>query len=357
MPWLVGAWMALIALDLLDEKSPARSLAAVAIAAASGAVLHWRRTNPPVALIASLVLAVPYHLLVPQAVIPIPAMVALWALTLARPPRVSLIGLAGLLTVCSLNFVTASLDDSLFTFALAVIVWALAEVVRSRRGAIVQNAERAVRLEQDRIARELHDVIAHSVTVMVVQAGAADEVFESRPDEARQALRSIADVGRATLAELRRLLNVVRPTDDTPSAPQPGMARVDELAAVARSAGLDVTVTQEGEPTTLPVGVDLSAYRIVQEALTNTLRHGNATRAAVAVRYGPDAVDIDVVDDGRGTTGRPPDRDGRGLIGMRQRAAVLGGTVETGPTGRGGFRVRARLPLNGSPTPARDGWQ
>ena len=97
-------------------------------------------------------------------------------------------------------------------------------------------------------------------------------------------------------------------------------------------------MTQEGEPTTLPVGVDLSAYRIVQEALTNTLRHGNATRAAVAVRYGPDAVDIDVVDDGRGTTGRPPDRDGRGLIGMRQRAAVLGGTVETGPTGRGGFR-------------------
>ena len=121
-------------------------------------------------------------------------------------------------------------------------------------------------------------------------------------------MRSIADVGRATLAELRRLLNVVRPTDDTPSAPQPGLARIDELAAVARSAGLDVTVTQEGEPTTLPAGVDVSAYRIVQEALTNTLRHGNATRADVTVRYGPDAVDIDVVDDGRGTAGRRPDR-------------------------------------------------
>ena len=355
VPWLVGAWMVLIALDLLDEKSPARLLAAVATAAASGAVLQWRRTDPPVALIASLVLAVPYHLLVPQAVIPIPAMVALWSLTLARPPRVSLIGLAGLLTVCSLNFATASLDDSLFTIALAVIVWALAEVVRSRRAAIVQNAERAVRLEQDRIARELHDVIAHSVTVMVVQAGAAGEVFESRPDDAREALRSIADVGRATLAELRRLLNVVRPTDDTPSAPQPGLARVDELAAVARNAGLDVTITQEGEPNTLPVGVDVSAYRIVQEALTNTLRHANATRAIVTVRYGPDAVDIDVVDDGRGATGHRPDRDGRGLVGMRQRAAVLGGTVETGPTGHGGFRVRARLPLNGSPTPVRDG--
>ena len=282
-------------------------------------------------------------------------MVAIWALTLARPPRVSLVGLAGLLAVCSLNFATAPLDDTLFTIALAVSVWALAEVVRSRRAAIVQNAERAVRLEQDRIARELHDVIAHSVTVMVVQASAADEVFETRPDEAREAMRSIADVGRATLSELRRLLNVVRPTDEAPAAPQPGMSRVDELAAVARSAGLDVTVTQEGQPTILPAGVDVSAYRIVQEALTNTLRHGNATRADVTVRYSPDLVDIDVVDDGQGSASRPPDGHGRGLVGMRQRAAVLGGTVETGRAAEGGFRVHARLPVNGSAGPARDG--
>lgn len=354
VPWLVGAWMALVALDLLADESAARNIVAMSLAVASGVVLHWRRINPPAVLIASLAVAVPYHLLVTEAVIPIPAMVALWSVTLARPPRVSLLGLAGLLAVCSLNFATASLDDSLFTIAVAVIVWALAEVVRSRRAAIVQNAERAVRLEQDRIARELHDVIAHSVTVMVVQAGAADEVFESRPDEARQALRSIADVGRATLAELRRLLNVVQPTDGTPSAPQPGLARIDELAAVARGAGLVVTVTEEGERTSLPVGVDVSAYRIVQEALTNTLRHANATRADVTVQYGLDAVAIDVVDDGRGATGHHPDRDGRGLVGMLQRAAVLGGTVETGPTEHGGFRVRARLPVNGSPTSGRD---
>jgi signal transduction histidine kinase len=347
--------MTLTALDTLEGESPARRLGAVVLAAASGAVLHWRRANPVAVLIVSLVLAVPYHLLVPEAVIPIAAMVSIWALTLARPPRVSLVGLAGLLAVCSLNFAATSLDDALFTIALAVSVWALAEVVRSRRAAIVQNAERAVRLEQDRIARELHDVIAHSVTVMVVQASAADEVFETRPDEARDAMRSIAEVGRATLSELRRLLNVVRPTDETPAAPQPGMSRVDELAAVARSAGLDVTVTQEGQPMTLPAGVDVSAYRIVQEALTNTLRHGNATRADVTVRYSPDLVDIDVIDNGRASSGRPPDGHGRGLVGMRQRAAVLGGAVETGPAAHGGFRVHARLPVNGSAAPAQDG--
>ena len=243
VPWVVGVWMVLITLDAITGDALAPWVAALALAVAAAVVLHWRRSRSPRSVIASLAIAVPYHVLVPEAVIPVPAMIALWSLTLARPPRISLFGLAALLAVCSMNLFTTTVDDTLFTAALIVIVWALAEVVRSRRAAIVQNADRAVRLEQDRIARELHDVIAHSVTVMVVQAGAADEVFTSRPDDARAALRSIAEVGRATLSELRRLLNVVRPTNDAPSAPQPGLAHVDELAAVARRAGLDITVT------------------------------------------------------------------------------------------------------------------
>ena len=340
--------MVLITLDAITGDALAPWVAALALAVAAAVVLHWRRSHPREVFIASLAIAVPYHVLVPEAVIPVPAMIALWSLTLARPPRISLFGLAALLAVCSMNLFTTTVDDTLFTAALIVIVWALAEVVRSRRAAIVQNADRAVRLEQDRIARELHDVIAHSVTVMVVQAGAADEVFTSRPDDAREALRSIAEVGRATLSELRRLLNVVRPTNDAPSAPQPGLAHVDELAAVARRAGLDITVTQHGLPSDLPPGVDVSAYRIVQEALTNTLRHGNASRADVTLRCDGDVVDISVVDDGRGTAARSPDGHGRGLAGMRERAAMLGGTVETGPTAQGGFGVRARLPLDTS---------
>jgi signal transduction histidine kinase len=261
---------------------------------------------------------------------------------------VSLFCLTGVLVVSSLNFVTGSVDDTMFTLALAVSVWALAEVVRSRREAIAENARQAVRDERDRIARELHDVIAHSVTVMVVQATAAGDVFDTRPAEARQALTSIEEVGRATLSELRRLLNVVRLEDGARVAPQPGLARIDELAGVARRAGLLVTVSREGEPVELPAGVDVSAYRIVQEALTNTMRHGNATHAEVTVRYGTDVVDIDVVDDGRGTASTSGDGPGRGLVGMHERASVLGGSVETGPDDRGGYRVHARLPLNGA---------
>ena len=348
MPWLVGAWMVLIALDSLEGESLARPLAAVVLAAASGAVLRWRHTNPEAVAISSLAVAIPYHALVPEAVIPIPALFALWAITLARPPRVSLVCLAGVLVVSSLNFVTGTVDDTMFTFALAVSVWALAEVVRSRRDAIAENARQAVRDERDRIARELHDVIAHSVTVMVVQAAAAGDVFDTRPAEARHALNSIEEVGRATLSELRRLLNVVRLEEGTPAAPQPGLERIDELAGVAHRAGLLVTVSREGTPVDLPAGVDVSAYRIVQEALTNTMRHANASHARVTVRYGGDVVDIEVVDDGRGTTGHPEDLLGRGLVGMRERAAVLGGTVETGPDGHGGYRVHARLPVNGA---------
>ncbi len=194
--------------------------------------------------------------------------------------------------------------------------------------------------ERSRIARELHDVITHNVSVMVVQAAAAGDVFDSRPDRAREAVHAIEDTGRRALAELRRLLDVEEGGDGT--LPQPGLARVDELVANVRAAGLPVSLEIEGERTSLPEGVDLSAYRILQEALTNTLKHAGATRANVRVRYRADSVELEVSDDGTGGTRT---NGGRGIVGMRERAALFGGELHAGSRPGGGFTVRARMPL------------
>jgi signal transduction histidine kinase len=223
--------------------------------------------------------------------------------------------------------------------AVAVALWALAEAVRSRRQAILEASRRAVGDEQARIARELHDVIAHSVSVIVVQAAAADDVFEARPDQARTALRSIEAAGREALGELRQLLGAV-------SAPRPGLGRLAELTAPLQEAGLEVAVHREGtDGMELPAGLDLSAYRIVQEALTNTLRHAGATRASVTIRTVGGSLELDVSDDGTAAVPVPAAGPGRGLAGMRERAAMLGGTLDAGPLPDGGFRVRALLPL------------
>ncbi len=204
--------------------------------------------------------------------------------------------------------------------------------------------------EQARIARELHDVIAHSVSMIVVQAGAADDVFDTRPDQARAVLRAIEAAGRDALAELRRLLAAVRPDGtESPAPPQAGLDRVAELAEPLRAAGLEVVVTHEGRPAALPAGVDLSAYRIVQEALTNTLRHAQATVAEVTFRHAADSLEIVVTDNGRWRPHAVSDGSGYGLIGMRERAALCGGTLDAGPTAHGGYRVRARIPLDAAP--------
>ena len=193
-------------------------------------------------------------------------------------------------------------------------------------------------------------MIAHSVSVIVVQASAAEDVFDTRPDQARAALRSIEQAGRDALRELRTLLGGgASPGGPDPTHPQPGLARLDELAEPLRLGGLDVVVRREGEAAELPAGVDLSAYRIVQEALTNTLRHARATRAEVTVRYHDGAVELEIRDDGRGAPGALVNGAGQGLVGMRERAALLGGTLEAGPLPGGGYRVHARLPLEASP--------
>ena len=211
----------------------------------------------------------------------------------------------------------------------------------------------AVAEERARIARELHDVVAHSVSVMVVQAGAARRTVAVSPDQAATALGQIESTGRQALAELRRLLGLLRDDDGEATAalaPQPSLANLESLAAAAREAGLPVEVSVEGEPRPLPAGVDLSAYRIVQEALTNSLKHAGPARARVRVCYGREALEVQVTDDGAttGGNGRPAPEGGNGLIGMRERVALFGGTLEAGADPGGGYRVAARLPLDGA---------
>lgn len=213
-----------------------------------------------------------------------------------------------------------------------------------RRG---QEAQAAAADERARIARELHDVVAHSLSVMVVQTGAARQILTAEPDVARRQLLSAENTGRQALAEMRRLLGIVR-RDDGPLtlAPQPSLAHVDLLVEQVREAGLDVRLRVEGERRQLAPGVDLAAYRIVQEALTNTVKHAGPACAVVLVRYGRDEVEIEVSDDGRGAHANGS--AGHGLVGMRERVALYGGALSAGAGASGGYRVHAMLPLDRS---------
>jgi signal transduction histidine kinase len=244
---------------------------------------------------------------------------------------------------------------------LAVAVaWLWGENLRNRRARWAAMEERARRLEAEReerdrqavtderlrIARELHDVVAHSMSVIAVQSGVANHVIDSRPAQARQALATIEATSRSALVELRRLLGVLRQGDDPVASlePNPGMAEIGRLADQIRSAGVEVELKVEGEPGELPPGVDLSAFRIAQEGLTNVLKHGGGV-ARVLVRYSPGAVAVEIADDGRaGTDGAPAEGTGHGLIGIRERVAVFGGQLTAGPVPGGGYRMAARLP-------------
>lgn len=221
-----------------------------------------------------------------------------------------------------------------------------------------ENARRAAADERSRIARELHDVIAHNVSVMVVQAGGARRVLNAMPERAGEALKSIEATGREALAEMRRLLGILRMDGASrPLEPQPGVDQLDALVAHMNDAGLRVQLVVEGQTHLLPPGIDLSIYRIVQEALTNTLKHGGQASARVVLRYLERELELEVTDDGsavpshrRRRSTRRDDGPGQthGLIGMRERAALFGGELRAGPRPEGGYSVIARLPLNAS---------
>jgi len=222
-----------------------------------------------------------------------------------------------------------------------------ARAAGNRREQQLQTA-RAVAEEQARVGRELHDIIAHTLSVIVVQAAAAGDVFDSRPDQARQALGSIEATGRQALAELRRVLAAIRPASQpAPPAPQPGLAQLDALIGQIRGTGLAVTVRINGAAEGLPAGIDASAYRVIQEALTNTLKHAQATTAEVALAVHPEELTIDILDDGHpaGPAADGGPHPGRGIIGMRERVALYGGSLTAAPRPQGGFQVHARFPL------------
>ncbi|MGW7055661.1 sensor histidine kinase [Streptomyces sp. NPDC054887] len=265
----------------------------------------------------------------------------------------------------------SALASVFFTVVMALpfaLAWVLGDSLRTRRAYFAELEERAARLEKEReaqskvavaaerarIARELHDVVAHNVSVMVVQADGAAYVMDASPAQARQALETISTTGRQALAEMRRLLGVLRTGEHQEGGeyvPQPDVEQIEDLVEQVRTAGLTVDFKIEGTPRPLPSGVELTAYRIVQEALTNTRKHGGPEAgASVRLVYFDDGLGLLVEDDGRGAAHElyedgGADGRGHGLIGMRERVGMVGGTLDAGPRPGGGFRISALLPL------------
>jgi signal transduction histidine kinase len=242
---------------------------------------------------------------------------------------------------------------SLGLAAWLLVLGTVSETVRTRRERAMEmwrtraeEARRRASEERLRIAQELHDVLAHNISLINVQAGVALHLMDEQPEQARSSLTAIKQASKDALGELRSVLDVLRHGDEeAPRAPSPTLARLDELVARSEAAGLPVRVSIEGSPRPLPPGVDLAAYRIVQEALTNIARHAGPATATVRVTYGPDAVTVEIEDNGRGRAAAATAGGGNGIPGMCERAEVLGGELDAGPRLGGGFRVRARLPV------------
>jgi signal transduction histidine kinase len=348
------------------------------------ATLAWRRTRPLAALAwifavwALTFVVVRHDLQLVAGFLVIIVLAASAAYHSKRPVALAClgIGLATLAVLIPLEPQLGGRNAAVFDSAMVVLPWLAARGLRSREDraaalgsqlALAQAGSEArqreiLREQRTQIACELHDIVAHSVSVILLQVGAARMRALGQPG-ITQPLHAAEASGRQALAELRHLLGVLndstaegRDRDQDaaewmPDAPQPSIAALDQLAATVRAAGLDVDLVVAGQVRPLPPGLELSVYRIVQEALTNVLKHAQASTARVRVGYGPDAVTIDVADDGtaRTASGAPP---GHGLVGMRQRAQVFGGTTMAGPAPGGGWRVRAELPAQPAPDDA-----
>ncbi|RKS71218.1 signal transduction histidine kinase [Actinomadura pelletieri DSM 43383] len=275
-----------------------------------------------------------------------------------RRPRVSLPVAAGTLTVQTSSYITFLVPRDVLVMALPIlamaVTWLVGNSVRVRRAHAEtlreQALARAVSAERLRIARELHDMVAHSIGIIAIQAGVGGRVITSQPDEARNALDAIESTSRETLSGLRRMLTALRKDEPgtAPLGPTPGLDDLDRLAESARDAGVRVEIVRRGERRPLPPDVDLSAYRIVQEAVTNVIRHAGTDHCRVTVDHRDGELVIEVDDDGRGGVAGT----GFGIAGMRERADLLGGELTAGPRPDGGFRVTARLPDGAATTAA-----
>ena len=292
---------------------------------------------------------------------PLLALVAVYTAGAYLSLRDAVAGLALAIAGIGASFAGSSTNghsDFAFTSVVVTAGWLVGRGMHGRVTQAAALAERTQRLEQEaeaeraaavaeerrRIARDLHDVIAHSVSVMVVQAGAAEDVFDRDPAAVLEPIRAVQETGRGALVEISRLLGLLREDGaELGLAPQPRIDDLPELAAQTEAAGLPVDLRVEGTPRSLPLGVDLSIYRIAQEALTNARKHNAGSRAHVVLRYRDEFAELEIENDGVASTNGH--RGGHGLIGMRERVAVFGGSLEAGPRPDGGFRVIARLPL------------
>jgi signal transduction histidine kinase len=360
-----------LSINIAEEPDANRSpdVLAYLLGASIGALLLLRRRWPLGVLIASIgVLSIYYGLdyeafsaAVPLAAAAYSAALAGRGLPAAALLAAFVVGGGSVARLDEGDSLADLLRDSLITdAALLAAVLLLGEAVRNRRAWAEEvrarlrraeqdrerEAERRVQQERLRIAREMHDVLAHTIAAINVQAGVAGDVIDEAPDKARASLRDIRRQSRDAIAELRATVGVLREGDTAaPRAPVPGLAELDGLVEMAAGAGVRVEVVVAGVARPLPGRVDLTAYRIVQESLTNVVRHAHASAATVSVRYDPEAVLLEVQDDGSGdTNGATADRGGHGLIGMRERAAALGGSLHAGVAPGGGFLVQATLP-------------
>jgi signal transduction histidine kinase len=322
--------------------------------------LAWRRRAPlPVVLVVMAALAAQSLLLAPSEPYPdselVPLLLAVYSVAAHGKGRAPLVGAA---ISGAAGLVWVGVDDFFLPLVAFGGAWLAGRLVQKRqlyadaleeRARVLErereaNARMAAAEERVRLARELHDVVGHSVSVMVVQAGAERlAIGEERP-ETREALLAIERTGREALAEMSRLLGLLRKEGEGLAlAPRPSLAQVDALVQTVRDAGVPVRLSVEGERSSLPPGIDVSAYRILQEALTNVLKHAGPAEASVVVRYGVREVEVEVTDDGRGAPAG--NGAGYGLAGMRERVQLHGGTLEAGRASGGGFVVKARLPL------------
>ncbi len=330
-------------------------------------LLLARRRQPLLVLIGSVGVLFVYYALDYPAFSPAVPLAAAAYSAAAAGAIVGAAGIVAVLVIAGAGWQSMGEGESLLSVlgrstladaALLAAVLLLGEAVRSRRAWAKEvrqrlrradeererEAARRVEEERLRIARELHDVMAHTVAAITVQAGVAADVLDDEPDQALASLRTIREQGREAMAELKATVAVLRDgSADLRHPSVPGLAGLDALVQVATGAGLRVEVSVSGAARPLPGAVDLTAYRIVQESLTNVVRHAHASAANVVVRYEPSAIVVQIEDDGHG--GRNGARsDGHGLVGMRERATAVGGTLEAGPAPHGGFRVHARLP-------------
>jgi signal transduction histidine kinase len=323
--------------------------------------LAVRRRFPFGASMVTGVLTLAYGLTsLPDPPVPYAGLVALYTVAAYAERRLAhaaaVIAVVGIAGVYALDWPLSDVEDLTVTSLICLTAWLLGVNARSRRERVVQaearaeqleraraaESEAAVVAERNRIAREMHDVVAHHVSMMVVQAEAGPVVVEHDPARAAASFDAISAAGKQALAEMRRLLGVLKEDSTAPLAPQPGLSSIPELVAGVRAAGLDVTLDLEPLDVDPEPAVDLSAYRLVQEALTNCLRHAGPASVHVSVGRVADALVVRVLDDG---VGGPRREGGHGLVAMRERVALLGGRLQVGPRDGGGWGVEAELPL------------